>query len=92
MKAFTGYSLQLFITIVTSIIDLVSFSFILYSIYPQLFGAIIIYSAFGTLTTAWLGKSLVKLNFQQLQREAGMCDGGDEATQMLTSWFHFGLG
>jgi putative ATP-binding cassette transporter len=70
VKAFTGYSLQLFITIVTSIIDLVSFSFILYSIYPQLFGAIILYSAFGTLTTAWLGKILVKLNFQQLQTEA----------------------
>lgn len=70
VKAFTGYSLQLFITIVTSIIDLVSFSFILYSIYPQLFGAIIIYSVFGTVVTAFLGKSLVKLNFQQLLKEA----------------------
>ena len=70
VKAFTGYSLQLFISIVTSVIDLVSFSFILYSIYPQLFGAIILYSAFGTFTTAWLGKTLVKLNFQQLQKEA----------------------
>lgn len=70
IQAFTGYSLTLFITIVTSIIDIVSFSFILYSIYPQLFGAIIIYSAFGTFTTTQIGKVLVKLNFQQLQREA----------------------
>ncbi|CAB9519932.1 D family member 2, chloroplastic [Seminavis robusta] len=70
VNSFTGYSLQLFITIVTSLIDLVSFSFILYSIYPQLFGAIIIYSVFGTIVTAWLGKVLVKLNFQRLQREA----------------------
>jgi ABC-type uncharacterized transport system fused permease/ATPase subunit len=69
VNSFTGYSLQLFITIVTSIIDLVSFSFILYSIYPQLFGAIIIYSAFGTFVTAWIGKSLVRLQFQQLQKE-----------------------
>lgn len=70
VNSFTSYSLQLFITIITSIIDLVSFSFILYSIYPQLFGAIIIYAVFGTLTTAFLGKSLVKLNFSQLQKEA----------------------
>jgi len=70
VNSFTGYSLQLFITIVTSIIDLVSFSFILYSIYPQLFGAIFIYAAFGTFTTAFLGKTLVKLNFSQLQKEA----------------------
>lgn len=70
VNSFTGYSLQLFITIVTSIIDLVSFSFILYSIYPELFGAILIYAVFGTLVTTWLGKPLVKLNFQQLQKEA----------------------
>ena len=69
VNSFTGYSLQLFITIVTSIIDVVSFSFILYSIYPQLFGAIIVYSAFGTVVTAWIGKSLVQLQFQQLQKE-----------------------
>lgn len=69
VNSFTGYSLQLFITIVTSIIDLVSFSFILYSIYPQLFGAIIIYSAFGTVVSVWIGKSLVRLQFQQLQKE-----------------------
>jgi putative ATP-binding cassette transporter len=38
VKSFTSFSLTLFLTVVTSIIDLVSFSFILYSIYyPQLF-------------------------------------------------------
>jgi putative ATP-binding cassette transporter len=36
VKAFTSFSLQLFLTIVTSIIDLVSFSLILYSIYSAL--------------------------------------------------------
>jgi len=70
VKAFTSFSLQLFLTIVTSIIDLVSFSLILYSIYPQLFIAIVAYAAFGTFTTTFLGKSLVGLNYEQLTKEA----------------------
>jgi ABC-type uncharacterized transport system fused permease/ATPase subunit len=70
VRTFTGFSLTLFLTILTSLIDLVSFSFILYSIQPQLFGAIIGYSAFGTIMTTVLGRSLVGLNFAKLVREA----------------------
>ncbi|KAL3909904.1 MAG: hypothetical protein SGILL_007904 [Bacillariaceae sp.] len=70
VKSFTSFSLQLFLTIVTSIIDLVSFSLILYSIYPQLFIAIVAYALFGTVTTTWLGKDLVRLNYDQLSKEA----------------------
>lgn len=54
----------------TSAIDLVAFSSILYSIYPQLFVAIIAYASLGTVITTSLGKRLVGLNFLQLQREA----------------------
>jgi putative ATP-binding cassette transporter len=39
-RAFTRVSLDFSITLLTSIIDLASFSTILLSIYPQLFGAI----------------------------------------------------
>ena len=56
VRTFTAYSLQLFITLATSIIDLVSFSLILYSIQPQLFGTIIIYAGFGTFMTVYIGK------------------------------------
>ena len=70
VKSFTSYSLQLFLTIITSIIDLVSFSLILYSIYPQLFIAIILYATFGTICTGYLGKDLVGLNYQALTKEA----------------------
>jgi vitamin B12/bleomycin/antimicrobial peptide transport system ATP-binding/permease protein len=70
--SFTQFSLQLVITIITSLIDLGSFSFILWQIYPQLYVAIIAYALFGTLVTAWLGQSLVSLNFNQLQREADL--------------------
>jgi ABC-type uncharacterized transport system fused permease/ATPase subunit len=70
VKSFTSFSLTLFLTLVTSVIDLVSFSLILYSIYPQLFIAIVGYALFGTVTTTWLGKDLVRLNYDQLTREA----------------------
>ena len=70
VRSFTTFSLQLFITVVTSIIDLVSFSFILYSIQPSLFIAIILYASFGTLITSALGRKLVGLNFLKLQKEA----------------------
>jgi putative ATP-binding cassette transporter len=70
LKTFTSFSLQLFLTIIASMIDLVSFSFILYSIYPQLFIAIVAYAAFGTVGTAILGRDLISLNFSQLQKEA----------------------
>mmetsp|Transcript_28177 Transcript_28177/g.42985 ORF Transcript_28177/g.42985 Transcript_28177/m.42985 type:complete len:716 (-) Transcript_28177:1931-4078(-) len=70
VRTFTTFSLQLFLKIITSVIDLVSFSAILYSIQPQLFGAIVIYATFGTIITTFLGKSLVGLNFLKLQREA----------------------
>jgi ABC-type uncharacterized transport system fused permease/ATPase subunit len=70
VRTFTAFSLQLFLTVVTSLIDLVSFSFILYSIQPQLFGAIVGYATFGTIMTTTLGSSLVGLNFAKLVREA----------------------
>ena len=54
----------------TSIIDLFSFSAILYQIYPGLFLAIIGYAGVGSVITTNLGRSLVQLNYEKLQREA----------------------
>jgi len=70
VRSFTAFSLQLFLTLSTSLIDLISFSFILYSIQPQLFATIIGYAMFGTLTTTLLGKKLIGLNYDKLQKEA----------------------
>ena len=72
VNTFTNVSLQLVITLLTSVIDLASFSTILWGIYPQLFFAIILYAGIGTVLTAVFGKSLVGLNFSQLQREADL--------------------
>lgn len=70
IKAFTTTSLSFLITILTSIIDLCSFSAILFQIYPGLFFAIIIYSGIGSFVTTKLGQSLVGLNYVSLQKEA----------------------
>ncbi len=72
VRTFTAFSLQLFIELARSLIDLVSFSFILYSIQPQLFATIIGYATFGTVTTALLGRSLLPLNFRKLRTEADL--------------------
>ncbi|KAK4537315.1 hypothetical protein CDCA_CDCA12G3340 [Cyanidium caldarium] len=70
INAFTDTSLSFGLTVLTSIIDLAAFSTILFSIYPQLFGVLLLYSGCGTAVTVWLGRKLVQLNFLQLQREA----------------------
>jgi vitamin B12/bleomycin/antimicrobial peptide transport system ATP-binding/permease protein len=70
LAAFTADSLAFSLTMLTSVIDVVSFSAILYSIYPQLFLVLITYAATGTAATVWLGKYFVALNRRQLVREA----------------------
>ena len=72
VRAFTRTSLDFFIVLITSIIDLCSFSLILYEIYPPLFLAIIAYAGVGSVITTNLGKSLVGLNYERLLREADL--------------------
>jgi len=70
IRSFTEFSLSFFLTLVTSIIDLVSFSFILFSIMPQLFIAIFLFASSGTVLTVCIGKVLIRLNYESLQKEA----------------------
>jgi ABC-type uncharacterized transport system fused permease/ATPase subunit len=70
VRSFTEYSLSLFLTVAVSLIDLACFSVILYLIMPQLFIAIVAFATAGTLLTYAIGKRLIGLNFQKLQKEA----------------------
>ncbi len=70
VSSFTSYSLSFFLTIVGTVIDLVSFSIILFSVMPQLFIAIIVFATLGTAATVIIGRVLVRLNYESLQREA----------------------
>ena len=69
-RQFTETALGFSMTILNAVIDLVSFSEILYSIYPPLFVALVVYSIGGTGVTLFLGRKLVGLNFQQEAQEA----------------------
>lgn len=70
IRAFTSTSLSFFMTIFTSIIDLINFSFILLTIYPRLFIVLFFYSTAGTVIAVLLGRRLITLNFNQLKKEA----------------------
>lgn len=70
IRAFTDTALGFFLTIFNSILDLISFSAIMFSIYPPLFLALLVYALGGTAISLWLGRNLVVLNFMQEQREA----------------------
>jgi ABC-type uncharacterized transport system fused permease/ATPase subunit len=70
IRSFTEFSLTFFLTLVTSTIDLVAFSFILFSIMPQLFVAIFGFATLGTFATICVGRILIRLNYESLAKEA----------------------
>ncbi|KAL9678082.1 hypothetical protein QQ045_015921 [Rhodiola kirilowii] len=70
LSAFTGTALSFSLTLFNAAVDLISFSNILYGIYPPLFVVLVMYSVGGTAISIFLGKSLVKLNFLQEKKEA----------------------
>ncbi|KAI0562078.1 ABC transporter type 1 [Gracilaria domingensis] len=72
LNSFTTESIALVLTLLVSAIDLVSFSAILFSIYPYLFVVLLIYASTGTYLTGVLGKRLIGLNYNQIVREADL--------------------
>ncbi|KAK7323754.1 hypothetical protein VNO77_27245 [Canavalia gladiata] len=70
LSSFTGTSLAFSLTLFNSAVDLISFSNILYGIYPPLFVVLLVYSIGGTAISVFLGRGLVNLNFLQEKKEA----------------------
>jgi putative ATP-binding cassette transporter len=70
LNEFTSTSLELFFIAFDALMSLLTFSVVLFRIFPMLFVSIIIYALIGTFITARLGKSLVGLYYQKLQKEA----------------------
>lgn len=70
LSSFTGTALSFSLTLFNSAVDLISFSNILYGIYPPLFVVLLVYSIGGTAVSVFLGKGLVTLNFLQEKKEA----------------------
>jgi len=70
IRSFTRTSLGFLLIILGSVMDLVSFTGILWSKSVLLVGVVFSYSLVGTLLTILIGRRLVGLNFNQLHYEA----------------------
>lgn len=63
LSSFTGTALSFSLTIFNAAVDLISFSNILYGIYPPLFVVLVVYSLAGTAISIFLGKVFSSLSF-----------------------------
>lgn len=71
VKNFTQQSLALLLVVVSSVLQVVAFSSVLWGISKSLVGFLVLYAVVGTLVTVLIfGQPLVRLNFEQLKREA----------------------
>ncbi|MBI5589768.1 MAG: ABC transporter ATP-binding protein/permease [Deltaproteobacteria bacterium] len=70
IRSFTRTSLGFLLIILSSLMDLVSFTGILWSKSVLLVGVVLGYSLVGTLLTVLIGRRLIGLNFNQLRYEA----------------------
>lgn len=71
VRSFTQESLALLLVVLSSVLQVVAFSGVLWGISKSLVGFLVLYAVLGTLVTVVIfGKPLVRLNFEQLKREA----------------------
>ncbi len=71
IDAFTQRSLYFLGILTGSVLDLIAFSAVLWSISRELVYFLLVYSVTGTLVTLFFfGRTLIGLNFQQLKKEA----------------------
>ncbi|WP_431320097.1 ABC transporter ATP-binding protein/permease [Rhizobium sp. YTU87027] len=75
IRAFTVTTLSFLLMIFSSGLTILSFSGVLLSINPVLFSVAVVYAACGSLLTIWLGRPLIKLNYDQLDKEASFRTG-----------------
>jgi len=70
IRALTTTSLSFLLMILNGTFTAISFSGVLWSISPKLFCVAVIYAAVGSGLTFFLGRPLIRLNYQQSDREA----------------------
>jgi putative ATP-binding cassette transporter len=70
VKAFTATTLSFTLIFLSGTFTVVAFAGVLWTISRMLFGVAVGYAALGSLLTILLGRSLVGLNYRQLDREA----------------------
>ena len=69
-KAFTTTTLSFILMFLNSSLAVIAFSDVLWTISPLLFAVAVLYAAVGSYITLVLGRPLIKLNYDQLDKEA----------------------
>jgi vitamin B12/bleomycin/antimicrobial peptide transport system ATP-binding/permease protein len=73
VRSFTQESLTFLLVLVQSVLSVIAFSSVLWGISKPLVLFLVLYALIGTLvTTVIFGKPLVRLNFEQLKKEANL--------------------
>lgn len=75
MRAFTVTTLSFILMALNSSLTIIAFSGVLWSISPLLFVVAVLYAAGGSYLTIVLGRPLIKLNYDQLDKEASFRSG-----------------
>ena len=75
VRAFTVTTLSFVLMALNSVLTVIAFSEVLWTISPLLFGVAVLYAAGGSLLTIVLGRPLIKLNYDQLDKEASFRSG-----------------
>jgi len=70
VKTFTVTALSFVLMLLNSSFTIVAFSGVLWTINPLLFGVAVAYAACGSYLTIVLGRPLIRLNYDQLDKEA----------------------
>lgn len=73
VRSFTQESLTFLLVLVESVLSVIAFSSVLWGISKPLVFFLVLYALIGTLVTTFVfGKPLVRLNFEQLKKEANL--------------------
>ena len=75
VRAFTVTTLSFVIMLFSSTLTVVTFSGVLWTISPLLFGVAVLYAACGSYMTIALGRPLISLNYDRLDKEATFRSG-----------------
>ncbi|MGB5617928.1 MAG: SbmA/BacA-like family transporter [Desulfobacterales bacterium] len=70
IRAFTATTISFVLMLLNGTLTVAAFSGVLWSISPMLFGVSVLYAAAGTCLTYFVGRRLVRLNFDQSDKEA----------------------
>jgi putative ATP-binding cassette transporter len=70
IRTMTTTTLSFLLMIFNGTFTAIAFSGVLWTISPKLFAIAVLYAAAGSTLTIWLGRPLIRLNYQQADREA----------------------